>query len=593
MNRKSGFQFVPFDEYRLIDELEAGGLTHFDREASYELLGEISRSSAAYVQWVQLSLNKILSLQLKVDGISGTQTRSAIRSFQRKRGLKVDGIVGPQTEAALIAAGASRPPGSIQPPSSPQLPSVGPRPLTYSEVRSTRIDVDAQRSLLRMSNQGDTSARADARGLSDAVRDGRLQGIYAENQEVPAKLAVRLGTSWWKLIPGGENAALILEPGSPVAAPPTIAFREKLRSQPLVLDAALRKAWQTFRLLRDNKLVACPVKTGALIAEIPGSSAPVSNLVPPILCTSNGGDSCKVVSVSLPAKESLRRPTMRVPAKESLPRPRIRPCCILAPTLSLFNSDSNIADPANLGNHRAASEARGIIYSGKAGFLDLGHMRDLCDITKFVFDQMMAVGGWPSDVITSNGAAKFFACADITVIEIARAISLDDGLGHEIVSYDDFQPGMHNSAFSPEDLCSNFLGTLLAERAIAAGGSFDAAVDSELSKLLKSLDAQSVAETQKAFDLINGRWIRFKNATSLGSVQYLQRRNFSQVPFKAGHPSDSPTPSFVTTLLPDFSSIYKYTHLEGKAMPRSNYSAEVARIKVDAVKRYGTDFDKP
>jgi hypothetical protein len=63
-----------------------------------------SQSSSDYIRWVQQSLNKILGLRLTADGVMGRQTRSAIRSFQQKRGLKADGIVGPQTEAALKSA---------------------------------------------------------------------------------------------------------------------------------------------------------------------------------------------------------------------------------------------------------------------------------------------------------------------------------------------------------------------------------------------------------------------------------------------------------------------------------------------------------
>src|SRR5882762_9434331 len=111
MIRKRGFQFQPFEEYRLIDELEARGLAPFDREASYELMSEVSRSRVGYVQWIQQSLNQILSLRLAVDRISGPQTRSAIRSFQQQQGLVVDGIVGPKTESALVAAGAAAPLG--------------------------------------------------------------------------------------------------------------------------------------------------------------------------------------------------------------------------------------------------------------------------------------------------------------------------------------------------------------------------------------------------------------------------------------------------------------------------------------------------
>jgi hypothetical protein len=59
---------------------------------------------ADYIRWVQSSLNRILGLRLPVDGIMEPETRSAIRSFQKRQGLPVTGIVGPDTERALIAA---------------------------------------------------------------------------------------------------------------------------------------------------------------------------------------------------------------------------------------------------------------------------------------------------------------------------------------------------------------------------------------------------------------------------------------------------------------------------------------------------------
>ena len=273
--------------------------------------------------------------------------------------------------------------------------------------------------------------------------------------------------------------------------------------------------------------------------------------------------------------------------------PRSRPCCILAPTLAFEND--NFVDPKNLGKHRQADEATGMIYSGKAGFLDLGHMRDLCDLTKSVFDQISALGSSLGTVKTANGFAtieKIPTGSD--VIKVARAIAIDDGLGHEIFSYSQTGPGAHNSAFSPEDLCSNFLGTLLAERAIAAGGTFNDEVDKELDKLVKSLDGQTVAETRKAFDLINGRWVDFGGRSSLFKEDYLKRRNFEQAPFKAGHSSDAATPSFVTDPLGSFTSFYDYFHTEGGGLiPEAGYSAAIAAVKTDAKSRYGTDFDKP
>ena len=65
-------------------------------------------SGAQYVRWVQDALNKVLGLRLAVDGVAGTQTRSAIRRFQERSGLAVDGIVGPKTDAKLRAALGTR-----------------------------------------------------------------------------------------------------------------------------------------------------------------------------------------------------------------------------------------------------------------------------------------------------------------------------------------------------------------------------------------------------------------------------------------------------------------------------------------------------
>lgn len=70
-----------------------------------------TRRSPAYTRWVQESLNSVDSAGLVVDGIDGSLTKAAVRSFQTRHALEIDGAVGPQTEAELIEAGAPRPPG--------------------------------------------------------------------------------------------------------------------------------------------------------------------------------------------------------------------------------------------------------------------------------------------------------------------------------------------------------------------------------------------------------------------------------------------------------------------------------------------------
>jgi outer membrane protein OmpA-like peptidoglycan-associated protein len=85
-------------------ELESGfgELEGFSAEAPFAF--EQEQGGLTGMRWVQDALNRVLGLQLTVDGVAGPATRSAIRTFQQRQGLAVDGVVGPATEAALRAA---------------------------------------------------------------------------------------------------------------------------------------------------------------------------------------------------------------------------------------------------------------------------------------------------------------------------------------------------------------------------------------------------------------------------------------------------------------------------------------------------------
>lgn len=77
--------------------------------------GEITQEGPQRVCWIQESLNRVMGLQLPVDGIMGPQTRSAIRSFQQRQRLSVDGIVGSATFGALLRAGVKPPAQGVFP----------------------------------------------------------------------------------------------------------------------------------------------------------------------------------------------------------------------------------------------------------------------------------------------------------------------------------------------------------------------------------------------------------------------------------------------------------------------------------------------
>jgi hypothetical protein len=266
-----------------------------------------------------------------------------------------------------------------------------------------------------------------------------------------------------------------------------------------------------------------------------------------------------------------------------------RLCCLLAPP----SCGTKFLDLSELGTHKA-SEALGTIYTGRGGFVDLGHVRETCDLTEFIWTHLQGSGGALMTIPTLEGEATIIKQVPRDRwLDVAQAIANDHGLGHEIVTYDFPFAGGHNSSFSPEDLCSNFVGTMIARLAIGEGGVFSRKVDTNLVKVLKALLSQTPSETQKAFDKIKTRWVNFIDPTSCMENSYLKRRNFTRNPWKAGHPSDAKAPPWILATLGDAESFYTYKHTAGKTTPKTSFPAEVSRIRDDAKTRYGNDFDKP
>jgi acetylornithine deacetylase/succinyl-diaminopimelate desuccinylase-like protein len=166
--------------------------------------------------------------------------------------------------------------------------------LNPNEVINPRIDVGGQKSLLRMM-KGDQGSRAAATGMLEAIKSGQLAGIYGDDLLAAVKVAQKLGTVRWELVPGGEDAAVVVDPANPLTAPPTIIFRgdtPDIRLIPSRLDPALRKAWASFHLLKAGQLTRCDLSLPTGIQSELSLCIPLSNIMPALFGQIAGPSSC-------------------------------------------------------------------------------------------------------------------------------------------------------------------------------------------------------------------------------------------------------------------------------------------------------------
>jgi hypothetical protein len=307
-------------------------------------------------------------------------------------------------------------------------------------------------------------------------------------------------------------------------------------------------------------------------------------------------------------------------AKPSAPRaPATRTCCVLCPEApwSLFFATFGvgIVDPATIGSHSSSGgDVFGQLYTCSGGFVDIAHLRDTADLTRYYHEWLTKFG----KNAAGDPVPTFFYPGTVTIktavpagdrIAVARSLAYDEAAFHEIESYWEFSPGKHLSAFSPEDLVSNFLGTYVAGKAIAAGGSFDTAMTTEINSLLTTLGARTPAQTSGAFATINGDWIKSLSLTDSVSNDYTRRRNFKLSPIVPslvpGAPGCVATawPGTVDQSLPAAIATYYEvefdvpTHALAKiGSPRlknTAFAAAIGTIKADAAARYGASHEAP
>ena len=181
--------------------------------------------------------------------------------------------------------------------------------------------------------------------------------------------------------------------------------------------------------------------------------------------------------------ESLGGPTGKRIVEALLPnKPAARPCCLLAGELvlpwALFPKLDTVFDLSGRLDHQYGAgtwayanraEVSGLAYTCSVGFIDLGHVRHVADLTYYYY-------GWlhgatePGDQLETVGHHGFVEITrqlptndpDI-LLQLARSIAYDESIFYEIETYWSELLGNHHSAFSPEDMVSNLTGAYVGE----------------------------------------------------------------------------------------------------------------------------------
>jgi Protein of unknown function (DUF4056) len=324
-----------------------------------------------------------------------------------------------------------------------------------------------------------------------------------------------------------------------------------------------------------------------------------------------------------------------------------RPCCLLStqqgltfPVIDLlvrFLGPESVVDNHNLDHLLGAGrwdywsrkEISGIIYTRRGGFIDLAHLRDHIDLTLDYYRLLTRTieRHRRSFSPTRSYPVTVTLLDDIPAehqLAVAQSLAYDESIFHEIETY--WGGGFlaivdleHKSAFSPEDLVSNFLGVVLGGRVISqlldpASGSldFNTAASVELAMLLDQLEAVPKDVTYDALSTVADEWFRIIPVISQLFVPnswmpgYLRRRNFAWRPIQ---------PWLLRTLLPEDAAeagaviwpenLSRELPLQMRSYYEARYAAldldwlssrfesEIQRVQDDARTEYDEQFQDP
>ena len=324
----------------------------------------------------------------------------------------------------------------------------------------------------------------------------------------------------------------------------------------------------------------------------------------------------------------------------AIDRPRMRPS-------PYFGSISgiNYADLSDLGKHNYDSflgEKNPLVYTAKAGYIDIGHLRESADRTRYLFEicnkNITKRNRQFSYKIVEKAIYKvtleypdyWDKLSDDKQQAISREISIDLGqhlaqqstIWHEIVTWYGYSSvGLFSekpSSFSWEDTYSDLLGTKLAAMVLRENPkSYNEAMEEVISRELAKLSPQSAETAQKVTKLIKGEWYSGKYP-----FVTMKKRNFD-VGFEDQAISPFRVPGVYSEVqeqvctVPSLDSLDTYgfkMHLQMKPKesqkkqilkiaypdkkgvvlkPAIHFPAIIAHIRQEAIKETGREVDKP
>lgn len=255
-------------------------------------------------------------------------------------------------------------------------------------------------------------------------------------------------------------------------------------------------------------------------------------------------------ALPLPAAEPGRRG--RLPVAAFRAPERLRPCCAFGHALAVDLMGiplpgvhlDNVVAPDRLGRHHydagvlawenglerafVSSEANGLVYTRRGGFVDVAHVRQWADWTVYLAQEVAARlpdGG--AIELPGEGGRRVVHLErvqpgwlrrvgrDEAAVALAQWIAWQLSVWHELATLYGWSSTPlfpeRVSAFSPEDLYSNLLGIQLAGAVLRAGGAetrerWERNVDAALPEVLRRLGAVDREQTGRAAALVDGFW---------------------------------------------------------------------------------------